>query len=48
MGIPTFSSKVAVRPAQMLGNLVYASEADILNMALFGVTVKIWRDAVLS
>ncbi len=25
-------------------NLVYASEADILNMALFGVTAKEWRD----
>ncbi len=26
-------------------NLVYASEADILNMALFGMTAKTWRDA---
>ncbi len=25
-------------------NLVYASEADILNMALFGKTAKQWRD----
>ena len=25
-------------------NLVYASEADILNMALFGTTAKEWRD----
>jgi hypothetical protein len=25
-------------------NLVYASEADILNMALFGITAKQWRD----
>ncbi len=25
-------------------NLVYASEADILNMALFGMTAKKWRD----
>ncbi len=25
-------------------NLVYASEADILNMALFGMTAKQWRD----
>ena len=24
-------------------NLVYASEADILNMALFGKTAKDWR-----
>jgi hypothetical protein len=26
-------------------NLVYASEADVLNMALFGKTAKQWRDA---
>jgi len=26
-------------------NLVYASEADILNMALFGITAKDWRRA---
>jgi len=25
-------------------NLVYASEADVLNMALFGMTAKDWRD----
>jgi len=25
-------------------NLVYASEADLLNMALFGLTAKQWRD----
>jgi len=25
-------------------NLIYASEADVLNMALFGVTAKNWRD----
>ena len=25
-------------------NLVYATEADVLNMALFGVTAKQWRD----
>ena len=25
-------------------NLVYASEADVLNMALFGLTAKQWRD----
>ncbi|HHE07963.1 MAG TPA: KilA-N domain-containing protein, partial [Chlorobaculum parvum] len=25
-------------------NLVYASEADLLNMALFGKTAKQWRD----
>lgn len=26
-------------------NLIYASEADVLNMALFGMTAKNWRDA---
>ncbi|MDR0972820.1 MAG: KilA-N domain-containing protein [Prevotellaceae bacterium] len=26
-------------------SIVYASEADVLNMALFGVTAKDWRDA---
>lgn len=26
-------------------NFVYASEADLLNMALFGMTAKQWRDA---
>jgi hypothetical protein len=26
-------------------NLVYASEADLLNVALFGTTAKEWRDA---
>jgi len=25
-------------------NFVYSSEADILNMALFGITAKQWRD----
>ena len=26
-------------------SLVYANEADVLNMALFGMTAKEWRDA---
>jgi hypothetical protein len=26
-------------------NLTYASEADILNVALFGITAKEWRDS---
>lgn len=30
-------------PQQM--SLVYATEADVLNMALFGMTAKQWRDA---
>jgi hypothetical protein len=32
-----------VTPAQ--ANLVYASEADLLNVALFGQTARQWRDA---
>jgi KilA-N domain len=35
--IPTELSKTQI-------NLVYANEADILNMALFGKTAKEWRD----
>jgi hypothetical protein len=30
-------------PGQM--SLIYASEADVLNMALFGMTAKQWRDS---
>ena len=26
-------------------NLIYATEADVLNMALFGITAKEWRDS---
>jgi hypothetical protein len=26
-------------------NFVYANEADVLNMALFGMTAKQWREA---
>lgn len=33
----------AITPAQMA--VVYASEADVLNVALFGLTAKQWRDA---
>lgn len=29
-------------------SLVYASEADVLNMVLFGKTVKQWRDENLG
>ncbi|HBQ50552.1 TPA: DNA-binding protein [Candidatus Daviesbacteria bacterium] len=35
--IPPYISKSAA-------NVVYASEADVLNMALFGMTAKDWRD----
>lgn len=33
----------ALSPAQI--SVVYASEADVLNVALFGVTAKEWREA---
>ena len=29
-------------------SIVYAEEADVLNMALFGMTVKQWRDKNLD
>ena len=29
---------------QQQANMVYASEADLLNVALFGITAKQWRD----
>jgi hypothetical protein len=32
-----------VRPAQL--GLIYANEADLLNVALFGLTAKQWREA---
>ena len=32
-----------VTPAQ--ASMIYASEADVLNVAMFGVTAKQWRDA---
>ena len=35
--IPPYISKSAA-------NIVYANEADVLNMALFGITAKDWRD----
>jgi hypothetical protein len=34
---------VELTPQQI--SIVYASEADVLNMALFGITAKQWRDA---
>jgi hypothetical protein len=45
--IHTEAIKQNLIPPQLSGeqiNLVYASEADILNMALFGMTAKKWRD----
>ncbi len=32
------------RVSKKQANLIYASEADLLNMALFGMTAKNWRD----
>ena len=34
---------VELKPHQI--SYVYANEADVINMALFGITVKQWRDA---
>ena len=33
------------KPTPQQTNLIYASEADVLNMALFGMTAKQWRDS---
>ncbi len=46
--IHTDAIKANLIPPELTGNqisLVYASEADVLNMALFGVTAKQWREA---
>ncbi|MFP4451958.1 MAG: KilA-N domain-containing protein [Desulfobacterales bacterium] len=45
--IHTDAIKAHLIPAELTRdqiNLVYASEADVLNMALFGKTAKQWRD----
>lgn len=45
--IHTDAIKKNLIPAQLSKaqiNLVYATEADVLNMALFGITAKEWRD----
>jgi hypothetical protein len=45
--IHTDAIKVNLIPPQLTPqqiNLIYASEADLLNMALFGKTAKQWRD----
>ena len=36
-------SPAQVTPAQ--ANIIYANEADVLNVAMFGVTAKQWREA---
>ena len=46
--IHTDAIKENLIPPELTGkqvSLVYASEADVLNMALFGMTAKEWRDA---
>ena len=46
--IHTDAVKAHIIPAavtQAQANLAYASEADVLNVALFGLTAKQWRDA---
>lgn len=46
--IHTDAVKAKLIPPELTGqqiNLVYASEADVLNVALFGHTAKDWRDA---
>jgi hypothetical protein len=46
--IHTDAIKENLIPAELTAkqiNLVYASEADVLNMALFGMTAKQWRDS---
>jgi hypothetical protein len=45
--IHTDAIKANLIPPQLTAqqiNLIYASEADLLNMALFGKTAKQWRD----
>ena len=46
--IHTDAIQAKLIPPELTGkqvNLLYASEADVLNMALFGMTAKEWRDA---
>jgi len=46
--IHTDAIRANLIPPELTGkqiSLIYASEADVLNMALFGITAKDWRDA---
>jgi len=46
--IHTDAIRAHLIPPELSGkqmSLIYASEADVLNMALFGMTAKDWRDA---
>ena len=45
--IHTAAIKAHLLPPQLsvhAANIIYAHEADVLNMALFGTTAKDWRD----
>jgi hypothetical protein len=49
--IHTDAIKHNLIPAELTAkqtSIIYASEADVLNVALFGVTAKDWRDANLD
>ncbi|MFZ2970546.1 MAG: KilA-N domain-containing protein [Minisyncoccia bacterium] len=35
---------IPIQVSKTQANLIYANEADVLNMALFGMTAKEWRD----
>ena len=35
---------IPVQVSKIQANMIYANEADVLNMALFGMTAKKWRD----
>ena len=46
--IHTDAIKESLIPAELSKNqtaIIYANEADVLNMALFGITAKQWRDS---
>ena len=38
---------IPVQITQVQANIIYANEADVLNMAMFGKTAKQWRDETL-
>ncbi len=44
----TFAIKQNLTPQELSAaqtSIIYANEADVLNVALFGITAKQWRDA---
>lgn len=49
--IHTDAIKKHIIPSQVSAqamNVIYANEADVLNVALFGITAKQWRDINLN